>query len=216
MSEYKEEFEYDFAIRTAYNLKHIIKAVESEKKKNLKESEYKLYEVTQLINSFIGLLVIPKEHFFNNLDENSHFKEGSLAANILTEFNSGMRVYDDTYLDKIDSKKYRKKSEKKLTEKILIIRLRNAVSHGYISVNAVSESNEIESVCFGDKQILKGKWNSEKTEFNVFNKKWTEKYKQEFSIALSVKDIEILLFAICKILIESDPNGKSKWPKELN
>ena len=50
----------DFASRTAINLKSL---------KDLRESQpdAEIYEVTQLINSMLGLLVFPKEKYFEQL-----------------------------------------------------------------------------------------------------------------------------------------------------
>jgi len=48
----------DFAERTRINLAHI--------ERSLSEGE-EVYEVTQLVNSLLGLLVIPQQHYFNQI-----------------------------------------------------------------------------------------------------------------------------------------------------
>lgn len=50
----------DFAIRTRKNLE-LLRAYQKE------HPEEEVYEVTQLINSMLGLLVFPKESFFNRI-----------------------------------------------------------------------------------------------------------------------------------------------------
>ena len=57
-----EDVVKDFAKRTKHNLA-IIKA--------LKEDEKDVYEVTQLINSMLGMLVFPKETYFTNIPKKS-------------------------------------------------------------------------------------------------------------------------------------------------
>lgn len=50
----------DFAERTLVNLRQI---------ESLSESGYEAYEVTQLINSLLGLLIFPKERFHESIPE---------------------------------------------------------------------------------------------------------------------------------------------------
>jgi hypothetical protein len=57
-----EDVVKDFAKRTKHNLAVI---------KGLKEDEKEVYEVTQLINSMLGLLVFPKETYFTNIPRKS-------------------------------------------------------------------------------------------------------------------------------------------------
>jgi len=51
----------DFAIRTKQNLEFIRQVDE--------RNEYQVFEVTQLINSMLGLLVFPKEHYWDKIPE---------------------------------------------------------------------------------------------------------------------------------------------------
>jgi hypothetical protein len=48
----------DFAKRTKHNLDRI---------RQMKQGDETVYEVTQLINSMLGLLVFPKENFYENI-----------------------------------------------------------------------------------------------------------------------------------------------------
>lgn len=53
--------EYVFAKRTLANLKYIDNEVEKHHEQGISDQDiHDLFEVTQLINSFVGLLIIPK------------------------------------------------------------------------------------------------------------------------------------------------------------
>lgn len=52
----------DFAKRTVVNLTYI-------KETKSKQSEFEVYEVTQLINSMLGLLIFPQQKYFNCIEE---------------------------------------------------------------------------------------------------------------------------------------------------
>jgi len=52
----------DFADRTLVNLEHIETAVKGDK-------DAELYEFTQLVNSMLGLLVLPRERYLNNIPQ---------------------------------------------------------------------------------------------------------------------------------------------------
>lgn len=55
--------EKDFIKRTTANLKFIQKCVKE-------EDGQELYEVTQLVNSLVGLLIVPQQKFFRNINDN--------------------------------------------------------------------------------------------------------------------------------------------------
>ncbi len=59
-----EVFVRDFAKRTQENLE-LLKQIQKEK------PNYKVYEVTQLINSLLGLLIFPKESFYLKIPKTS-------------------------------------------------------------------------------------------------------------------------------------------------
>lgn len=52
----------DFALRTKHNLETL---------ESLNRQEYTVYEVTQLINSCIGLLIIPQQKYWNKIPRKS-------------------------------------------------------------------------------------------------------------------------------------------------
>ena len=56
----------DFVRRTESNLKHI-KIIQAEDEKN--KSKHRFFEITQLINSCIGLVIFPYERAFDYLPD---------------------------------------------------------------------------------------------------------------------------------------------------
>lgn len=60
--DFHNEFIVDFAQRTLENLEHI-----DEQVKGIADEERKLYEVTQLVNSLLGLLVFPREQYMKEI-----------------------------------------------------------------------------------------------------------------------------------------------------
>ena len=99
MSEYSEEtFAKDFAERTLKNLINY-------------SGEY---EVTQLINSAIGLLMIPKEEFFNEIIDNI------ISCQLLKKMREAIDF------DEITSK------NKKNSLKNIVIHIRNGIAHGHM------------------------------------------------------------------------------------
>ena len=66
-----QELVKDFTKRTMSNLDAIDKLLEAQQNK---EEEITVYETTQLINSCLGLIVIPKETWLDNIPETSLVK----------------------------------------------------------------------------------------------------------------------------------------------
>ena len=213
----KDMFEYEFAIRTAYNLKHIKEEVKKQNTAGKKDEDVKVYEVTQLINSFIGLLTLPKEKQFDYLDWKKSFPRGSSAEMILEKLNTGKCVVEDTYMVKVEDGKYIKpKRAKRITAKDLIRRMRNAISHGNFSVYPEKPGigNEIKALRFEDNFDLIGSWNDDKSIFTA-DKNGKDICAQKFSVVFSIQEVEQLLFAMCRLLIEHYPEGPKNWPEDL-
>ncbi len=216
----KENFEYHFAIRTLYNLKHIDDEVKKMKELGIIEDDYKMYEVTQLINSFVGLLIVPKENAFVNLNPNTHFQWGSKAERILSKINQAQAENKNTYLVQTGKNVYRKKGphEEMFTEADLIRHLRNAVAHTNFSVypEKCKNGNEIQSLRFNDTYDLKGKYD-EKGKFRTNVKEPVISLHQEFTLILTIEEVRVLLLAMCKVLLDQFPkkNGNTNWPEDL-
>ena len=217
----KEQFEYHFALRTLYNLRHIDEEVKQFKAEGKKEDDYKLYEVTQLINSFVGFLILPKENAFFYLEEgNIHFPWGSKAEGILKKINKNKESTKNTYLINIGKNEYRKKStsEDLFTEADLIRHLRNAIAHTNFSVypKKYRKGQEIRSLIFEDSYDLIGKFDGN----GIFRTDGTKEMTlhQEFSLVLTIEEVKVLLLSMCKVLLDNYPtkdNKKTNWPDDL-
>jgi len=63
-----EKLVQDFAYRTRKNLDALLYL-----KRTKPDNNIEVYEVTQLINSMLGLLVFPKERYFDKIPKNTSF-----------------------------------------------------------------------------------------------------------------------------------------------
>ena len=117
-----EEFIRDFAIRTKKNLDFI--------KKNKKDSQ-EVFEVTQMVNSLLGLLVFPKEEYFRHIS--NEFPDEEIKR-ILSKSVS-------TYPEDLNGTK---------SFKNIIKHIRNAIAHERLSVYPYGPI-EIEGFVFEDK-----------------------------------------------------------------
>lgn len=109
----------DFAQRTRHNL-DVIRACQAQGEE--------VYEATQLINSMLGLLVLPKEHYYNNIPTTplEQLRTDGWPAPVLDgEFKSPKHLRD------------------------LVRLLRNSVAH--FNVEFVAPTGEIEGVILSNK-----------------------------------------------------------------
>ena len=159
MSAYNtDDYEFSFAQRTLKNLEFIQNRVTEEKRQGKKDHEIQdAFEVTQLINSFVGLLIIPRQKCFKFLPDNATFPAGSDAQKLFDTIESNPSKCEDTYLKRVfDSrtKKWIKTNEQEeVTPKILALRLRNAVSHDHLIIQPISpgKNGVITGIEFSDK-----------------------------------------------------------------
>lgn len=114
----------DFVVRTNKNLEYI---------DNKKENGDEVYEVTQLVNSFLGLIVFPKEkagYKIRRISDDQHI----------------IQIISSCIIENSYQGRYR---EINLTN--LIYHFRNAIAHGGIEI--ISENNEITSIFFYDRMV---------------------------------------------------------------
>ena len=120
MSEYSnEDFAKDFIKRTQYNLEQL---------------KHGPYEVTQLVNSTVGLLMIPQEEFFDQITDDL------IDPNILTRMRKAIRT--NSYIDnKYDS-----------SLKDIVIHIRNGFAHNNTKFHPkeINEKMEINQVTIWD------------------------------------------------------------------
>lgn len=119
MSEYKE-FVKDFAFRTKKNLKYI------ESKKNIGCDS--VFEFTQLVNSLLGLLVIPQERECDRICNNFVSQKTCEGLKACIERNDYNNECDFTNI---------------------LRHMRNAIAHGQVEIGATN--GEISSILFIDK-----------------------------------------------------------------
>ena len=139
------------ALMSSYNIEHLLKSFASRTMKNLEfiEKNYSdegLYEITQLINSLLGLIVLPYEANKNDCKNNdSLLKEAAPDAyysirDLIVKCNDEKRLYD---------------SYNSTTEVgHFIMHIRNAISHSGddgILFSPVLEQEQITDVYFYDR-----------------------------------------------------------------
>lgn len=201
----KEDFEYVFAVRTKKNLEFIERRYQDEKDEGKSDDEITdVFEVTQLLNSFMGLLVFPREGCFDNLPDNAEFEMGSEGDEILKKLRNDKDCYHSTYRCCIKNgrnKTYYEEYEE-LTPKVLALRLRNAVSHKRLEILPIKcrTDNKIDGFIFRDDSVLYGRFDKgmlvkEKPNNDV------NKISQSFFIKLSIKEIRALLYSLSDLLL---------------
>lgn len=208
MSYYRgDEYIFDFAERTKKNLVFIEKYVDEQKSKGVPVEDIQVFEVTQLINSFMGLLVLPKESDIAFLDDDisKYLSEEtqSIFSGLVRNHNLELFCYE---------KKYKGRKIKRkllLTPRLLIYCLRNSICHDEARVEPQrpTKGNEIEKWCFksGGKPI-NAKVERSSTMGNLWNIQITKnKYDPlwilDFSITLSIHEIKELLFVTSDLLL---------------
>ena len=102
MSEYSKEFVKDIARRTNENLKNY----------------HGTYDVTQLINSAIGLLIIPHEKYYARIDNSF------ISSQMLSDMRKSIR--QNTYPEEADNIELRD----------MVKHLRNGIAHSRIYFNS--------------------------------------------------------------------------------
>lgn len=137
-----EEFVADFAERTFKNLMLVCNPLDKEDKT---QSGDEGYEVTQLINSFIGLLIFPKEKHFNSSWKNE--LKNFPSDEIKESYHAGIRNGCCEYLRCRHGFRVGECSE----YFCLVYHLRNAIAHGKIVPNSrISHMPSVEEFEFTD------------------------------------------------------------------
>ena len=87
------------------------------------------YEITQFVNSLVGLLVLPKEKYYSNI-QNS--------------------MVDPKLLEEINLRIIVGRSNKYYNLKQIVRHMRNAISHFHLECKADLNSHEIDRIIFSD------------------------------------------------------------------
>ena len=187
--DFGKEIVYEFSKRT---LKNILLLEKEFHKETIKVANQD-YDVTLWLNSFIGLLVFPKEDNQNrNIGRKFHF---SNADAILDDLNNKIRrnnIMSNHITMSLNPTKQTINNfshtydHNLLTAGKLIRHLRNAVSHGHIEPIGKEKDGKkvVKSIIFWDYDTQKNP-------------------SPFFAIELSVDDIKTLLPAICYHLLEA-------------
>lgn len=136
------------------------------------------YEVTQLINSLIGLLVFPEQMYFKQLSD----KECSLSKEFPTLYELiKSREFICSYKDdNPNNPDFNKCRQEKKAPRFIIAHLRNAVAHEHLMIWPLQgrmddHEKSITAIVFEDACIYK--WNREK---NKWIKNFKDKHFQEY------------------------------------
>lgn len=199
----KEDFEYDFIARTKKNLEFIENRYKQEIKDGKKDSEIEdVFEVTQLINSFFGLLILPKERYFEFMRKD--FDEYSDAYVIIQHLMKDPSKYCNTYLERSDDGRRIYNRRERLTAKTLALRLRNSSGHARFAVYPRYENHKVRAFVFKDQKTF---WGIVESNTNTIkeckpNEKGARIFQQSFRIVLTVEEIHIILFELCDLLLD--------------
>ena len=190
-----DDYEFSFAQRTIKNLEFIQARVEEEKSQGKKDHEIEdAFEVTQLINSFVGLLIIPRQMCFKYLPDDASFPEGSDARRLFESIKSDPDKCEDTYRKmeyNPNTRKWVKINEpEEVTPKILALRLRNAVSHDHLIIQPLSP---------GKNGVITG------IEFSDKPTRVREARREYFRLLLSIEETEILVKALSELFLSCYP-----------
>ena len=131
-----KNFVSDFAYRTSKNLEKI-QTYKNDKTTHNKDD---VYEVTQLINSFLGLIVFPQQADF--------FKKITCPKSLLTKIEAGIK--ENSYTNR--------RAEVNFAN--ILYHLRNALAHKHIQAKYFEdkeENAEITELTFNDKRHYNGK-----------------------------------------------------------
>lgn len=149
--EFTEKFLKDFIERTDVNLEFIRAAHANDKK---------VFEVTQLINSMLGLLVFPKERLYDLIDKKKPLE---------TYRQEGWKIPELTIC----------KNQKWNNLQGFICKMRNGVSHSYIEFSS-NDGKEVSGMTIWDKS-KKNKPNNWEVKFTIEQlMTFTEKITQYF------------------------------------
>lgn len=179
VAESSYSFEKEFAKRTLANLKFIEAEIDSRHAQGIEDKDiHDVFEVTQLINSFVGMLILPKEAFYRKMSNNMPFNSNE-ANDILRQLSRNPAKYYSTYT-------FRNYNgdvvPERLTPKNLARHFRNAVAHNHLTILPKDYTGDgiITGVEFSD---------------NVRG--------ESFSLELSIDEIRTLLLALCELILSS-------------
>lgn len=190
---YSNDYLMDFAQRTKENLKFIKEEADRQRASGIKEENLTVFEVTQMINSFVGFIMFPKQMFFRYLEPDAEFiTEESKQIFERISTNREKYKYYSTYKKYNEkTKKYDERENEELTAKTLILHFRNAIGHEKLSVLPI-HSDTTKTI-------------------QAFKIEDSRKFKNdlmEFSIEIPIEELEELIIGMCDLLLAHRPNAR--------
>ena len=200
---------FSFAERTLSNLQLIEYLEKTNKNVNA-------YETTQLINSAIGLLVFPKEKYYNDMLDDFSFPYNSDEAKLLTNINYNGRCHVDYYSDeklRCQIRNYVDRIYIFKSPKQLARRLRNALCHNRLEIMPKQKPNSTGGKIAGFVFTDQGRVEEEDYKSNQELKYMIDRKElihgneidcwQRITLELSKEELRILLIGICKLILKN-------------
>lgn len=135
----------------------------------------KYYEVTDLLNSMLGLLIFPEQNAY----ENTHTREEDTRKYLPT-------LYRIVNKEENYTNSYKRDAEKTKTPRTILTHMRNAAAHDRVMIKPVSKKtisgeHPIEAIEFRDQDTMNPNWRCK--------------------LIIPVGDLEEVLFEICDYLL---------------
>lgn len=159
-----------------------------------------IFEITQLINSLIGLLVFPQQEYYKTIFSNNSFERlPNLKMYIENKkyYNSDHK-YLNTYREKKkeNNRLYVLTDDEKVTPANILRHMRNSVCHERVMIypEALNGSKDIQVLNFRDEGKCR-LYYDRKVEI-----------EEEFQISIMVEDLKDILFEISDYILSTNKN----------
>ena len=172
------------------------------------------YEVTQLINSLIGLLVFPEQAYFNEMTNNPNDLKRKFPTLSTVVESEG---YINTYKENYGKREWDANTQQVKSPKNLMLHMKNAVSHMHLMIHPENcrllsgdKEQKITAIVFEDAcpyyyNEHKGEWRSDINLSNFRRHKGSfENYRVNypyqlayFKLRIPVENLEAVLMEIC-------------------
>lgn len=200
------DLEYDYVFKTKKNMEYIEQQCNKEPTSDEDFSEIpEMFEITQLMNSFLGLLMVPRESYFEQLQKD--FADDAKSREIYKTMKWDHAKYCNTFLQKANQKLLY--SSEEISAKTLLRRLRSAVAHAGFKPypEYATETGLIEGYEFTEHSTVYGFFGSDAIKSCKAETPGAQPYEQNFRLVLSMDEIRILFFDFCDLILshyESD------------
>lgn len=207
------DLEYDFIYKTRKNLEFIENQCNQDFEDDDDSEPAEVYEVTQLMNSFFGLLTIPGEDYFDRLQKD--FKSDAKSREIYARLKYDHSKYYNTFLQRKNNQILYTSEE--MTAKTLLRRLRSAVVHASFRPypEYTTETTLIEGYEFTDHCTIYGHFGSKVIIESNSNTLGAQQYDQNFKIVLTMEEIRTLFYDFCDLILSHYEEDEEQVPEEV-